>query len=80
MAAGDEQQQIRRLQPLRQSDRQRVRLEVMHGDERQPLRQRDRLAGDEADDEAADQPRPRGRRDRIEIGEADVGLAHRLAR
>ena len=34
MAARHEQQQVGRLQALGQADRQRVRLEVMHGDER----------------------------------------------
>ena len=80
MAARHQQQQVRRAQPFGQADRERVRLEVMHGDERAPAAERDRLAGDQPDDEAADQPGTGRRRDRIEVAKADARLAHRLAR
>ena len=72
--AGDEQQQIGRLETLGQADRQRVGFEVIDGDQRQAVNQRDRLRRGEADEQAADQAGAGGRSDRRQVAEADAGL------
>jgi hypothetical protein len=79
MPSRNEQQQIRWRDAFGEAHRERMRLEVVHGDERQPARQRNRLSGDGADDQSADQSRPRCRGHGGEIIEARVCLAHRLA-
>ena len=79
MPAGDQQQQIGRLQALGQADGQRVRLQMIDGHERQLVHQRHRLGRDDAHQQPADQSRPgRHRHRHRDLVEADARLAHRL--
>ena len=78
VAAGDQQQQVGRLQALGEPHRQRVRLQMVDGDQRQPVHQRQRLGRGDAHQQPADQPRPRRHRHAIELAEADPRLAHGL--
>jgi hypothetical protein len=55
-------------------------LKVMNGDEGQAMGKCDRLRRDKTNDETADQTRPGGRRNGIEIGKAHSRLAHGLSR
>ena len=57
---------------------ERVRLEMVHGDEGQPARERDGLPRGDADDQPADQPRPSGCGDAVDLVEAETGFGHRL--
>jgi hypothetical protein len=52
--AGDEQQEIRRRDAIGQTDRQRVRLEMVDRDERLALHERKRLRGHDTDEQATD--------------------------
>ena len=79
MPARDQQQQVgerraARRQP-RQPGGQRMRLQMVHRDEGQPLREGDALAKPAAHDQPADQPRPGGGGDAAEIGETQPRLA-----
>ena len=66
MAAGGEQQQIGKGEPAVEPRDQRVRLEMVDGDERLAGRQRHALARHQPDQHAADQARPRRRGDAVE--------------
>ena len=55
MAARDEQQKIRRPEPRRKARRERMGLEVIDGDERLFVNERDGLGGGEPDHEPADE-------------------------
>ena len=57
---------------------QGMRFEMIDGDQRLFLHEGDRLCRREADDETADQPRPRRRRDPVQIGETAARFSHRL--
>ena len=52
-----------------------VALQVVDRDQRQPARGGDRLRGRDADQQRADQPRPGGRGDRVDVVEGHPGLA-----
>ena len=78
MAARDQQQQIGEVELGHEAGGQRVRLEVVHRHQRQVVDERQRLAGEQAHHEPADQARTGGGRDAGEIAKADAGLAHRL--
>ena len=56
---------------------QRVALQVVDGQERQAACGRDRLTGHDAHEYAADQPRPGGRCDPVELGKIDFRLGQR---
>jgi hypothetical protein len=58
MPARDQQQQVGKIDPVAQPRRQGMAFEVVDRDEFLAARERDRLAGGGADQEAADQPRP----------------------
>ncbi len=83
MAAGQQQQQIRERRAAHRQSRQargeRVRLQVVHRDERQPARQRRALGEAGADDQPADQPRAGGGGDAGEVGVTDARFAHHAA-
>ena len=57
---------------------ERVRLEMVHGDEREPARQGDGLGRGDADDQPADQARACGRGDAIDLLQAEASLGERL--
>ena len=57
---------------------ERVRLEMVHGDEGQPARERDGLPRGDADDQPADQPRPRRGGDAVDLVEAETSFGQRL--
>jgi hypothetical protein len=70
MAAGGEEQAIRKSRVVGQPRGQRMRFKVIDGDQRLLGDQRDRLRGGQAHDHAADQPRPGRRRDPVEHRES----------
>ena len=73
MPAGHQQQQIGEGDIVGEPHRQRMTGEMIDGDERQAAGERDRLRLRHPDDDAADEARPAGRRDRVEGLEADAG-------
>ena len=50
---------------------------MVDGDQRLSARQRQRLAGDQPDHDAADQARPGGGGDRVDVGEGHAGVGQR---
>ena len=82
MAARDQEQQVGKLEPVLGSGSedeargQRMRLEMVDREERQAMHRRDRLGGDQPDQQAADQTRSGGRGDARELGESQAGFAH----
>ena len=58
--------------------RERVRLEMVHGDEGQPARECDRLPSGDADDQPADQPRPSRCGDAVDLVPAETSFGQRL--
>ena len=79
MAAGDEQQQIGESEiRVAQHRRKRMAFEMVDRDQRLARRQRQPLGGDQADHHAADQPRPGGRGDRVDLAERDTRLGQRF--
>lgn len=78
MPTRNEQQQIRRRNRLGEPHGESVRFQMMYPNEWQPLRQRQRLAGDRTDDQTADEPRPRRRRNRRQVAKSDTGLGQRI--
>ena len=78
VSARDEQQQIRKAQAMGEARCERVRFEMVHGDEGQPARKGDGLAGGDADDQPADQPRPRRGGDAVDLVEAETSFGQRL--
>ena len=57
---------------------ERVRFEMVHGDEGQPARQGDGLGGGDADDQPADQARACRRGDAVDLLPAKARLGERL--
>ena len=78
MAARHEQQQIGKRNRLGQPHRQSVAFEMIDGDEGLVVGEGQRLGGHDADHHAADQPRPAGRGDGVEIGQPDARFVERL--
>ncbi len=76
-AAGDEAEEGR-LERLRLEEvGGDVALQVVDRDQRQPPRRGDRLRGADPDQEGADQARPGGDRDRLDLAQLDLGLGER---
>ena len=63
----DKQHQIRRRDAVGEPARQRVGLQMIDGEKRLARRQRQRLAGDGADDQSADQARTARRGDGVDL-------------
>ena len=61
---------------VRQIRRRHVPADVVDRDERHAQRPGERLGKGQPDQERAQQPRPVGDGDRVDIGIADAGLAH----
>ena len=78
MAAGDEQQEIRKAEPVGEAWRERVGLEMIDRDERHAARERDGLPRGDPDDEPADQPGPRRGGDGIDRVPIEAGIGERL--
>ena len=74
MAAGDQQQQIGEGHLANQAHTQGMPLEMVDRQERQAARRGDGLGGHDADEDAADQPRPGGRRNPVQIAELESRL------
>ena len=72
VSARDEQQQIRKAQAMGEARVSACAFEMVHGDEGQPARKGDGLAGGDADDQPADQPRPRRGGDAVDLVEAET--------
>ena len=68
-----------RALPLLQQHRMNMPFEVVHGDQRQPLRKRQRLGIGDAHQKRACKSRPGGNGNRIKIGERDVRLCESSA-
>ena len=79
VAARGEQQQIGKLQPPVEARNQRVALQMIDGEERLVGRDGDPLARRQTHQHAPDQPRPRRRRDSVEISGLDLRLLQRAA-
>ena len=62
---------------LEQPVRVHMALEVVHADEREPRREGEPAGVVRAHEEAADEPRPDGRRDRVHLPEGDTRVAQR---
>ncbi len=73
MAAADQQQQEGIGNRLAETDRDGMSFQMVDRDQRQPQRQRHGLAERQPDHHPADQARPGGGGDAVEIGEIDVG-------
>ena len=78
MAARDQQQQIGKVDLLGEPHRQRMAFEMIDGEERLVVREGQRLGGHHAHHHAADQARPAGRGDAVEIGETEACLGQRI--
>ena len=78
MAAGDEQHEIGKGEPVGQPRRQRMAFQMVDGIERLAHRPSDRLARHQPDDEPTDQPRPACRSDRIDILQRAPGTQKRF--
>ena len=80
MAAGHQQQKIGEAKSFRrrigQPGGQRVAFQVVDGDEGQVAHGGDGLGGHDADDHAADQARPAGRGDAVQLVEGQAGIGH----
>ena len=79
MAARDQQQHIRKIETVGQAGGERMRLEMIDGDERAPQPKRDGLAHGDADDQPADQAGTGGRGYPVDRLEAEPGFGERLA-
>lgn len=78
VATRNEKQHIGKADPVGQARCQRVAFQMIDGDERLVMNQRQRLGRGGADDQAARQARSAGRGDAIEIGPGCSGLVHGL--
>ncbi len=67
MPARNQQHQIGKLNPIGQPRRQRMAFEVIDRHQRLARSRRQRLAGGQPHQHAPDQPRPRRRRDPIDL-------------
>ena len=79
VAARGEQQQIGKREPAVQARDQRVRLEMVDGDQRLAGRQRDSFARHQADEHAADQSGSGRGGDAVEIARPDAGAFERAS-
>ena len=70
VAAGGEEQAIRKRRVVGQPRGQRMRFQMIDRDQRLVLHQRDGLGGGQADDDAADQPGAGGGGDAVEVVKA----------
>ena len=77
MPAGNQQQQIREIQPVGQARGQRMAFEVVDRVERLAGGRGQRLRRHQPDDQPADQAGTGGGGDRIDIGEPDAGIGER---
>ena len=78
MATRDEQQQEREGETVGQARGQRVRLEMIDGNQRQPMHEGDGFGRDEPDDQAADEAGAGGRGHAREVLEPEPSLVHDL--
>ena len=69
MAAGDQQQQERKFDAVRQPRRKRMGFEMIDRDQRLSRGQRQRLGRRQPHHHAADQPRPSRGRHRVDLSE-----------
>ena len=80
MPARHQQQQIREIEiGIGEARRQRMAFEMIDRDQRLARRQRQTLAGEQADHHPANQPRTGGRGDRIDLADVDAGFVQHLA-
>ncbi len=79
MAAGGEEQAIGEQRSVSEPRGQRMRFQVVDRDQRLVVDERDGFRRGQANDDAADQTRPRGRRNTIQRAEGYLRLAHRRA-
>ena len=79
MAARHQQQEKREADVVGQPASQRMAFQMVDRNERPVACQRQRLTHGDADDHATDQAGAAGRRDAVELVEADVRLRQRLA-
>ena len=78
MAARDQQQQIGKGHVFAETHRQRMAFEVIDRQQRLVVREGQRLGGHDAHHHAADQARPAGGGNAVELVEAQSGLFQRL--
>ncbi|MNV85116.1 hypothetical protein D3C71_1790450 [compost metagenome] len=78
MTAGNEQHQIGKGEPIGQPRGQRVAFEVIDGIEWLAGCARDRLAGHQPDDQAADQTGTTCRSNGVDVGKRDAGPEQRF--
>ena len=78
MATGNEQHQIGKGQPIGQPRRQRMAFQMVDRIKRFSRCSRHRLAGHQADQQAADQARTASGGNRIDIGKRDTGAQKRF--
>ena len=76
MAARHQQQQVGKVQVVGKPGAQRMAFQVVDGEEGQGVDGGDRLRHHHADDHPADQPRPGGGGDAVEVRETEAGLRH----
>ena len=76
MAARHQEQEVGKFQIVGEPRGKRVPLQMVHRQERQAVHRGDGLAGHDADDDAADQSGPAGRRDPVEVGPMGARLRH----
>ena len=67
MAAGGEEQAIGKRRPVGEPRRERMRFQMIDGDQRLVVRERNRLRRGQPDDDAADQARAGGGGDAVEV-------------
>ena len=79
VSARNEQEQIGKVEPIGEPGGERVRLEMIDGDEGAPKAERDRLPGCHPDDETADEAGAGRSRHRVDRAEVESGLGKRLA-
>ena len=78
MAAGNQQQEIRKRRGFRDAHGQGVPFQMIDGNKRFGVRHTERLAGRQTDHDAAHKAGAGCRRDRVEIAIADIRSAHRF--
>ena len=78
MTARHQQQEIGKRHVFGEAHRKRVALQMIDGEERLVLGEGQRLGGHDAHHHAADQARPAGRGDPVEIGQIELRLSERL--
>ena len=78
MPARDQQHQIGIVDAVGQARRQRVPRQMVHADQRQPGSGGDALGAHHTRHHPADQPRPRGDGDPVQVGQLQARLNQRL--